>query len=314
METGVFFARVMDLVDRHQGKTIALPVYVDGGLLYFRKDLLKKYGYQRPPRTWDELVECAIDIQRDMRRTNRDFHGFVWQGAQYEGLICNFLEFAVSNGGGIIITDGRIALHTAENIEATRFMHDLIHRYRISPANTFTEMREEEVRIFFQQGNALFERNWPYAWSLHQSEKSAVKDNVGIAPLPHFARGHSVSTLGGWHIGISQYSDAKKESFEFLKFVVSYETQKRLALELGWNPGREDAYLDQEVLERSPHFANLRDVFANVVPRPNLPYYTQLSEVIQKHLNAVLAGRQAPETALAEAEREAQQIMEIYQQ
>ena len=314
MNTAVFFARVIDLVDRYEEKTIALPVYVDGGLLYYRKDLLEQYGYHRPPQTWDELVAWAADIQRDQRKANPEFHGFVWQGAQYEGLVCNFLEFAASNGGGIFLVDGRIALKNDENIEATRLMRDLVHGYRISPANTFTEMKEEEVRLFFQQGNALFERNWPYAWALHQSERSAVKDRVGIAPLPSFADGCSASTLGGWHIGISRYSDAKKESFKFLRFVVSYETQKRLAMELGWNPGRQDVYVDEEVLERSPHFAELKHVFENVVPRPNLPYYTQISEVIQKHLNAMLAGRQTPETALADAEQEAQKIIEIYQQ
>ncbi|MBE0432266.1 ABC transporter substrate-binding protein [candidate division WOR-3 bacterium] len=312
MNTDVFFDRVVNLVDKYRGKTIALPVYVDGGLLYYRKDLLKKYGYGKPPHTWDELVEYAIDIQGDLRRTNPDFYGFVWQGAQYEGLICNFLEFSASNGGGIVIKDGKIVLNTDENIEATQLMYDLIHRYKISPPNTFTEMKEEEVRMFFQQGNALFERNWPYAWSLHQSEKSEVRDKVGIAPLPRFSRGRSVSTLGGWHIGISRYSDAKSKSFEFLKFVVSYEIQKKLAMELGWNPGREDVYSDDEVLEKSPHFADLRNVFDNVVPRPNLPYYTQISDVIQKHLNAVLADRLAPETAMIEAEREAQKIIEIY--
>lgn len=312
MDTDVFFGRVVNLVDKYKGKTIALPVYIDGGLLYYRKDLLKKYGYGRPPETWDELVEYAISIQADLRRTNPDFYGFVWQGAQYEGLICNFLEFSASNGGGIAIKDGSIVLNTVENIEATRLMYDLIHRYKISPPNTFTEMKEEEVRIFFQQGNALFERNWPYAWPLHQSEGSEVKDKVGIAPLPRFPHGRSVSTLGGWHIGISKYSIAKAESFEFLKFVVSYEIQKKLAMELGWNPGREDVYLDDELIERSPHFADLRDVFENVTPRPSLPYYTQISEVMQKYLNAVLADRLTPETAMVEAEREAQKIIEIY--
>ena len=312
LDSEVFFSKVVNLVDSYRGSLIALPVYVDGGLLYYRKDLLKKYGYTKPPQTWDELVDYSLKVQQDIRKTNPNFYGFVWQGAQYEGLICNFLEFAASNGGGIIFQDSKILLNLPENIRAARFMHDLIHNYKISPPNTFTEMKEEEVRIFFQQGNALFERNWPYAWSLHQNKDSKVKDKFGIAPLPHFPSGKSSSTLGGWHIGISKFSNVKWESFEFLKFVVSYRTQKKLALELGWNPGRKDVYTDTEVLKKLPHFANLREVFENAKPRPNLPYYTQISEVIQRYISGILAGELTPEVAFLSAEREAQKVVERY--
>lgn len=102
---------IVNLVDRYKGKLIALPVYIDAGVLYYRKDLLRKYGYSKPPNTWDELVNCALKIQKSMRKTNPNFYGFLWQGAQYEGLVCNWLEFAASNGGGIIFKDGKIRLN-----------------------------------------------------------------------------------------------------------------------------------------------------------------------------------------------------------
>ncbi len=191
-------------------------------------------------------------------------------------------------------------------------MHDLIHRYKISPPNTFTEMKEEEVRMFFQQGNALFERNWPYAWALHQSPNSQVKDKVAIAPLPHFSEGESVSTLGGWHIGISKYSDAKEESFKFLSFVTSYVNQKKLALQLGWNPARTDVYQDKELIEKMPHLASLREVFENAYARPPLPYYTLISEVVQRRVNSVLSGRISPSEALSRGQIEIQAIIDRY--
>jgi len=313
MNLDVFFNRVVNLVDRYNGGLIALPVYIDGGVLYYRKDLLRKYGYSEPPETWDKLVDCALKVQKDMRNINPNFYGFLWQGAQYEGLVCNWIEFAASNGGGIILRDGKIKLNLPSNIEAVQFMYDLIHTYKISPPNTFTEMKEEEVRMSFQKGDALFERNWPYAWALHQSEDSYVKGKVDIAPLPHFPSGKSVSTLGGWHIGISKYSDAKSKAFKFLKFVVSYETQKKLGLKLGWNPGRKDVYNDNEVLERLPHLAKLKNVFENALPRPNLPYYTQISEILQHYINAAIAGKLTPEVALSQAEKEAQNVIERYE-
>ena len=191
----VFFQKVLDLADRYQGQLIALPVYVDGGLLYYRQDLLNKYGFGKPPETWKELLRYSLVIQRGERETNPSFYGFVWQGAQYEGLICNWLEYVGSNTGGAALKGQRLALETAANVEATQFMYDLIHTHHISPPNTYTEMKEEEVRAFFQQGNALFERNWPYAWALHQREDSAVRGKIGIAVLPHFSGGKSVSAL-----------------------------------------------------------------------------------------------------------------------
>jgi len=313
MEDHLFFEKVVRLADRYMGNLVALPVYIDAGLLYYRKDLLKQYGYRRPPETWSELVTWSVHVQEDMRKINPNFYGFIWQGAQYEGLICNFLEFIGSNNGGIIMQEGRIRLKTPENIEGTRFMHDLIHQYAISPVNTFTEMKEEESRLFFHQEMALFLRNWPYAWALFQSDASNLKDRVGIAPLPRFLSGESISTLGGWHIGISKYSDAKALTWEFVKFVVSFKSQKALALGLGWNPASIGVYTDQDVLQKMPHFSALKEVFLNARPRPNLPYYSQISEVLQEHINAVLAGQSSPEVGLEEAEKEVQKVMARYQ-
>ena len=91
-ERGAFFPRILALADTFGGELVAVPVYVDGGLLYYRSDLLRKYGLGGPPRTWDELLRYARTVQEGERKENPRFFGFVWQGAQYEGLICDFLE------------------------------------------------------------------------------------------------------------------------------------------------------------------------------------------------------------------------------
>lgn len=307
-----FFQRVLNLVDRYNAHLYALPVYVDGGLLYYRKDLLLKYGFSGPPRTWQALQKIAGLIQRRERKTNPNFNGFVWQGAQYEGLTCTFLEFMASHNGGIM-SEGKIRLDTPQNQAALKFMQDIIHRYKISPPNTFTEMKEEEVRRVFQRGNALFERNWPYAWKLHQGEDSPVKGKVGIAPLPRFENGKIASTLGGWHVGISRYSDVKQAAWELVRFITSYSAQKKLVLNLGWNPGRKAVYRDADVLARLPHLERLHQVFRHAVARPNLPYYTQLSEVIQRTVNNCLAGKTEPAAALKQMQSEVNRIVHIYE-
>lgn len=308
---GPFFEGVINLADKYEDTLFALPVYVDGGLLYYRKDLLAKHGYNSPPETWDELLRCSLTIQEGERGDKPDFFGFVWQGAQYEGLVCTFLEFSASNRGGIL-RDDQISINTPENVEALELMRDLIHHHEISPPNTFTEMKEEEVRSFFQRGKALFERNWPYAWKLHESAESPVRGKVGIASLPHFKKGKNVSALGGWHVGISRHSDAKERAWELVRFITSYQTEKKLVLNLGWNPGRKDVYEDQEIKDKFPHLHILSGIFENAIPRPNLPYYTQLSEIIQRHVNACLSGRVEPHQALQKTQTEVQDLIQMY--
>ena len=311
IDTDPFFSRVLDLADIQQGHLFALPVIVDGGILYYRRDLLQRFGLPGPPATWQELLSMARKVQTALRRTNPRFYGFVWQGAQYEGLICNFMEFSGSEGG-FINHAGRISIDQPENRIALQFMHDLIWKQKISPPNTYTEMKEEEVRTYFQTGNALFERNWPYAWSLHQRPNSPVRSKIGVAPMPAPDSGESVSTLGGWHIGLSRFSDRKLQGLKFIQFVTAYDTQKRLALGLGWTPGRRDLYSDPDILARQPHFAKLKTVFQKAQPRPILPYYTQLSAIVQKHLNRVLADKDTADRALDEAQQEINALLMRY--
>lgn len=304
-----FFPNIVHSVDLYRNRLIALPVYVDGGILYYRKDLLAKYGAKVPPETWDELVSLSKRAKNDQKR---GFYGFVWQGAQYEGLICNFIEFAGSAGGGVGIKDGHFYANTPQNLKALKFMHSLI-KSEVSPPNTFTEMREEEVRNLFQRGNVLFERNWPYAWALHNDSASPVHGKVAIAPLPHFTGGRSVATLGGWHVAMAATSKRKAEALKFMEYILSYEVQKSLALRLGWNPGRMDVYGDPEIRAKLPHFAKLRDLFENAIARPNLPYYTLISEVMQRHISAALSGQEKPELALQLIEEEADKIVRQYE-
>jgi multiple sugar transport system substrate-binding protein len=313
-DTAPFFERVIDFADTYEGDLVALPVYVDAGLLYYRQDLLIEYGYTSPPATWADLVKMSVQIQKTQRMTNPDFWGFVWQGAQYEGLVCTFLEFATAAGGGLIDQSGTLTLDRPENVAALSFMRDLIATFEVSPPNTYTEMKEEEVRSTFQNGNALFERNWPYAWGLHQEEGSAVRGLVGISVLPAFSGGEHAATLGGWHVGISRSSDDKASAWELIKYIVSWETQLGFALNLGWNPARQDIYGAPEIAESLPHLVRLREVFDAAAARPNVPYYSLLSGELQQQVNAALAGTATPAEALKRAQREGLEIVDRYGQ
>jgi multiple sugar transport system substrate-binding protein len=228
-----FFKGPVDAVT-YTGSAYAVPWYIDAGVLYYRKDLLSKYGFS-PPRTWDELVKIAKHITG---AEPPGLYGFIWQGKQYEGLVCNVLEYMWSNGGELF-RDGNPGALTEENVSALEFMKDLIYKHRVTPELVRTAI-EEDTRHTFGNGRAVFMRNWPYAWNIFEREGSPVKGKVGVAPLPSFEGGESSPTLGGWQLGINRFSKHQREAEKLIKFLTSDEVQKQLALTVGYKPTRKE--------------------------------------------------------------------------
>ncbi len=274
------------------GALIGIPWFTDAGLLYYRTDLLEKYGYTAPPATWAELEEMANTIQEGERADgNQDFWGFVWQGNSYEGLTCDALEWVASNGGGTIVSpDGTI---TVNNEKATAIV-DMAAGWigTISPDGV-TGMGEEDSRAVWQAGNAAFMRNWPYAYSLGNAEDSVIAGLFDVSPLPAGDSGNGAATLGGWQLAVSKYSAHPEQAADLAFFLASYDEQKVRAVEGSFNPTIMSLYEDADVLEASPFFGSLYDVFINAVARPSTataPQYSQTSEIFYEGVHSVLTG------------------------
>lgn len=287
-----------------QGRLYAIPWYLDAGVLYYRRDLLERYGFQ-PPRTWPELATMTreiLDREHDPR-----LKGFLWQGKQYEGLVCVALEFIWGAGGDLLDSDGQLEGHGAGR--ALRFMRSLIED-GVSP-ELVTTADEEATRHLFSAGRAIFMRNWPYAWSLLQQEGVPVRGKVGIAPLPAFPGHESVSVLGGWLLAIPSRAAHPKEAAELLTYLTSPAVQRQMALTLGYHPALSELYTDASLQQVRPYLTDLRQVLLAARPRPVTPYYLMLSQVWQGELSAVLVGTRSPELALASARRQADRILEL---
>jgi multiple sugar transport system substrate-binding protein len=288
----------------YRDKVYAIPWYIDAGILYYRKDLLGKYGFS-PPKTWRDLVRIASEVTRK----EPNLYGFIWQGKQYEGLVCNALEYIHSNGGDIL-KDGQVVIDSPENIQALRFMRDLIYKYHVTPV-LVTTMIEEPTRHIFGKGKALFMRNWPYAWNIFEADDSPVKGKVGISILPEFP-GHKFSpTLGGWHLAINAYSKHSDMAERFVEFLTSYEVQKTLSLTIGYKPTLKALYKDPELLRAQPFTTSLYDSFEHASPRPITPFYIMISQVIQPEFSAVLSGIRGPEEALKAAGEQIEHILTV---
>lgn len=288
------------------GSLVAMPWFTDAGVLYYRKDLLEKYSLEAP-ETWQELTDTATTVMTNEREAGNDrFWGYVWQGRAYEGLTCNALEWIASfNGGTIVDGKGEVTVNNEQAAEALALASTWIDG--ISPRSVLN-YTEEEARGVFQSGNALYMRNWPYAWSLAQSEDSPVKGKVGVVALPRGGEsGHHAGTLGGWQLAVSKYSGNVDEAADLVRFLTSYEEQKRRAIEGSYNPTIPDLYRDEEVLAAVPFFGELFETFKNGVPRPSSATGDQYGRVSNAFFNAthdVLSGKTQPEKALSDLERQ----------
>jgi multiple sugar transport system substrate-binding protein len=288
--------------DTYEGRLFAVPWYIDAGLLYYRRDLLKKYG--RPvPKTWPELVSTAQAVTGG----EKDLYGFIWQGKQYEGLVCNVLEFLRSNGGAVF-EKGRPVIDSPRNVEALGFMRDLIVKYRVSPPLVTTAI-EEPTRHLFGGGRVLFMRNWPYAWNVFIREDSAVRGKVGVTALPAFPGHESAPTLGGWQLGINRYSHHPEAAEKFVRFLTSPSAQKELARTVGYKPSRKILYKDPDLLREQPFITSLYEIFLKARPRPVTPYYLMITQVMQAEFSAALAGIKTPEEALVSAQKQVEHVL-----
>jgi len=268
-----------------QGRIHALPWFADAGLLYWRKDLLAQHA-MAPPRTWDELLAAT----RAVKTAQPGLHGFVWQGKQYEGLVCNALEFVWSHGGDLD------AAHVREAIDGLAFMRALVTE-GVSPA-WVTTLTEESARVIFGRGDALFLRNWPYAWRLFEREGSMLRGRVGMSVLPHAPGEQSAGTLGGWQLGVNAFSQRSAVAEQLAAYLTAPSAQKALALAYGYSPPRRSLYADAEFAAAQPFLASLHGVLEAARPRPVSPHYVALSQTLQAQFSAVLTGVRSPQAAL----------------
>ncbi|HUL66816.1 MAG TPA: ABC transporter substrate-binding protein [Burkholderiaceae bacterium] len=270
------------------GKLVGMPWFTDAGVLYYRKDLLEKYG-AKPPTTWEELTATAQKIQDGERKAGNDkMWGYVWQGRAYEGLTCDALEWVASyNGGTIVDPAGKVTINNPGAITALKTAAGWVNT--ITPKGVLN-YGEEEARGVFQSGNSVFMRNWPYAWNLANSADSPIKGKVGVVALPKGgANGRNAATLGGWQLAVSKYSKNQAQAADLVMYLTSAAEQKRRAIEASYNPTIGSLYKDKDVLAAVPFFGSLYDTFVNAVPRPSTPTGTKYNQVSSEFWNATSA-------------------------
>ena len=278
------------------GKLYGIPGWTDAQFLYYRKDLLDKYGF-KPPKTWEELKTQALAITKG--ENNPNLQGFNYQGAAIEGTNCTFLEALWTAGGNWRANDGTVTVDSAPGHTALAWYDETLSSGITKPG--IAEETTDLSRQAFQAGDVVFMLNWGYAWAHFQDDAdSMVKGNVGVAPLPAFGNNASATCVGGFQWAMNPFSNNKDDAFKVMQYMASYNSQKQLAIAASHIPARNALYQDKEVLAAAPQFGQFFDVIKNARPRPLTPFYSEVSELIRTNMNAFFARAQDANTTLSQ--------------
>ena len=282
----------------YDGHLYRWPLTADMGLLYYRTDLM-----EQPPETPEELVLVSQSLQKD-RKVD---WGYVWQGRQYEGLSCVYLEMIDGFGGDWLQpNNNHIGLDLDPGLQAAAWLQELIDQ-GVSP-NAVTNYAEPEALQSFKVGDAAFMRNWPYAWTELQKSDSAVKGNVGITTM--VARpGHSTATLGSWGLTVLKGSAHVNASIEAIRFLTNESSQKQLFLKHGYTPTQQSVFDDPQLLQDKPILAEFGQALKVVKARPETPLYAQISDVLTRQLSSILTRETTPKDGMNVATSHTNQIL-----
>jgi multiple sugar transport system substrate-binding protein len=282
----------------YNGQTWGAPFFADQGLLYYRKDVLAKAGLP-VPTTWEQLENEAVQV----KNKGLTKYGYVWQGASYEGLTCNFMEY-LGSAGGSVLNSGltKSTLDSPAGQKALTFMHSLITS-GASPSAVSTYQEPQAVAAF-ATGQAAFMRNWPYAYAYANtaSSPSSVVGKVGVAPLPTFQGQQSpgTSTIGGWNLYINPHSKNVAADLTFIKWMTSTQAQTTLATQFSEVPTVQSVRTSSPVVASNAVLATVPHT--RLIPRPsNSPAYPKVSQAIYTNVNSVLTGGASVSSALSGA-------------
>jgi trehalose/maltose transport system substrate-binding protein len=293
-----------------KGRLIAVPLLIDTGLLYYRSDLLEKYGFRSPPKTWIELEAMSKVIQRGERRAgNKNFWGFVWQGRASEGLTCNALEWFGSQAGNHILEpDGTVRVCDREVVRALERAVSWIGT--ISPPGVIAYDVDDSFNVW-KTGNAAFMRNWGYVYGFATKLSCPVHDRFGVSTLPGGDYG-TTRTLGGIAVTVSRYSGHREQAVAALRYLVSAEVESLRTIQTGTLPPMYSLQQRGDLMKNTPfHDALAGKVMTGVVARPAAlagASYERVSHAFSEAVHAALARQASPAQSLHHLE---DQLVEI---
>ena len=287
------------------GKIAAMPAFADAMFMYYRKDLLDKYGLKEP-KTWDELAAAAKKVQEGEKNPN--LQGLSIQGAPIEGAVCTFLRPYWSQGKDFNDANGKLTLDKAAATQGMNLWLNMVDQGVLK--KNIAEVTTPVTVSEFKAGQVVFAINWGFAWDRFKDDAdSQVKGKVGVMPLPAMAGGKSATCVGGWQWAVSAFSKNKAEAAKLVRFMSTPQASKFLAVEGSLLPTYQSVYTDADVTRVVPWFKDAANVVIAGRSRPLSKDYGQVSDVVRTTTSAILARTKKPEEGVAEIESRLSRVM-----
>ncbi|MEJ2070848.1 MAG: extracellular solute-binding protein, partial [Syntrophobacterales bacterium] len=303
-------------------KLVAVPPYIKGNILFYRRDLLKKHGVEAP-RTWEELRAACRKI---MSREPKLKYGLILHMTNF---VNDFYPILWGYGGEIMDGEGHLVLGEPKNLDACKkalfdlqkMQPDIIP----GPEKLKFFAGKETLRQTFFQGEALFMINWntrthdlrSLIKQCQGGSESCLTDfnQVGVAPIP-CQQGHPqrYSNIGSFGWGVNRFSVGQDrlwvidQAREFIRLVTHKRFQVLNAELYDQVPSLQQALdevkskkLNPEVLKVYDNAFAVKDM--RLKPRP---YSRHVNNILEKNLVEVLLSERPPAEALDEALKELQ--------
>ena len=279
-------------------KIYAIQFRTNNLALWYNKDILRKAGLERPPATWQELLDACQAIKS--RAPEAYCIGF--SAVDSEEGTWQFLPFLWSNGGSLLELDQPRA------VEALQLWTTLVER-GYAPRDVVNWV-QNDVRVRFTMGQLAMMINGP--WELPKTRESGVRFDLAPIPVPR-AGMRPVMPMGGEVFGLSSTIDPSKvnAAWSLIKFVVEPGNIARFAVEDGSLPTRRSAI--PMVTERDPQLGFFAHQAQYALPRPIMggnERYTEVSAITRRYIQASLAGLMKPEEAFRRAAAQIRQLFD----
>lgn len=281
---------------------VGLPLYIDVGILYYRRDLLQRLpDFAKVEKRLQHSISWEEFIRLGSRPELASLPFYLFPADPYEGLMCSFIENMASQNR-LAVEPGHFDLTSAEAERSLQLMVDLIAARHLAPP-VITTFKEVDLYVYAFKNDALFFRGWPGNMKTYRDDFPDKVAQVGMAALPHFQDGAPAYSFGGWNLMVSKFSSRKIEAIDFIRFVLTRESQERLYEIMGYLPSNESVYADSAFVGKNPELRYLHSLLENGVRRPALSDYTRLSDIVTSSLNQALRGEVGVAQALTTAKQ-----------
>ena len=277
----------------YMDRLFAMPYVTDAPLMYYRKDFLAEAGVTEVPTTWDG-IKSAVDAVRALPG-HESIGGFGGQFAKYEGLTCCAAEFIHTAGGDFFDDQNQVIVNSPESVKGLQNLMDGFKDGYI-PGDA-REWKEEDSRNAFEDGNLVFQRQWPFQYA--NNLENLGEDKFGVAALPSIDGKSYVPTLGGHYCGVSAFSKNKATALKFIQWWTAKESEQYRLDKQANAPILGSLYEDAEMIQKYPYLPTLRASLDAAEARPKAVAYGDVTAAIQDAIYPAIQQKTTAQDAIS---------------